>query len=827
VRAPYRMLAGNLVWNRAGNVWAVYRVGPVGGLHESKARQLKMFDRLRSSLMRLPGESMLLSIGETIDPYSVLLHMLPSATPTLGADILGRTETHLTGRRLLRRTHYLAVRVDDEQGKNWRHQVTTAWSSVNDTFGIDTPPSPAMIERWKNAAARVTGQLAGLELSPVTAGEIRWLTGRLVAEGRDIPFDETWEPASRKGTSSLFAGYRQLRFTEGGDKTDPTTGRFRRYVKVDTDGTRPAMFHTCLAMATMPASWTFPGGFAALAELESAAEPGADGEIIEADVCVRIQRTPNAKARHQVGRKRSTLAAQQGEYGGALTGVPGSLRTATAALAGVEADLEANMTEPELQCTIIVHLADRDVVRLERHASALQSRFEPANFALVRPIGEQYRLLSMMLPGSQLIAPANDFAQFLLARDLASCLPFCGGTIGDNQGALIGTLLDAGLNQPVLYDPARGPRENRAANFAGCGAPGAGKSTLAKRVIESVVADGGQVVTIDRTEQGEYVAYAQALAKVGVRTDVVKLGATTGVSLDPLRIFTGQERLTVTIGFLAQLCAIESGSIDATTLAEAVETAAKNRDAHLIDVIGILQDRTDAPEASILARKLGRFARMDTVGQAAFGDGKPLDLTADFVVISASGLDLVTREVLTNEHLAKKMSDTQVAAQALLYLVAAIAKRTTFGNRDRFAIALLDEFWSFRSSPYGQALVNEWLRDSRKHYAGVGLFSQDASDFDESIRPYLPTRMAFRQETLAAATAALHLLDLQDPELAEQLTLNPTTQLNEGAFTAGMCLYADPSGRIGVVQIHESLNPTLRAGSDTNPTRGHVTLLRR
>jgi hypothetical protein len=140
VRAPYRMLAGNLVWNRAGNVWAVYRVGPVGGLHESKARQLKMFDRLRSSLMRLPGESMLLSIGETIDPYSVLLHMLPSATPTLGADILGRTETHLTGRRLLRRTHYLAVRVDDEQGKNWRHQVTTAWSSVNDTFGIDTPP---------------------------------------------------------------------------------------------------------------------------------------------------------------------------------------------------------------------------------------------------------------------------------------------------------------------------------------------------------------------------------------------------------------------------------------------------------------------------------------------------------------------------------------------------------------------------------------------------------------------------------------------------------------------------------------------------------------
>jgi AAA-like domain len=824
VKAPYRMVAGNLVWNRTGHVWAIYRASPVGGLHESKARQLKMFDRLRGSMMRLPAESMLLSIGETIDPYSVLANMLPTHTPTLGADLLARTEAHLASRRLLRRTHYLAIRLD-EGDQDWRHQLATAWSSVNDSFGISTPPAAAAIERWKHAAARVIGQLGGLDLSAVTAGEVRWLSARLVAEGRDVPFDETWEPPGHSGTTSLFAGYRQLRFTEGGTKTDPSTSRFRRYVRVDSDHGTP-MFHTCLAMATMPASWTFPGGFAALAELESAAEPGADGGIIEADVCIRIQRTANAKARHQLGRKRSTLAAQQGEYGGALTGVPGSLHSATATLAGVEADLEANGSEPELRCTIIVHLADRDLDRLERHASSLQSRFEPANFALVRPVGDQYRLLAMMLPGTPHTAPAPDFAQYLLARDLASCLPLCGGTIGDNQGALIGTLLDAGLNQPVLYDAARGPRENRAGNFAGCGAPGAGKSTLAKRVIESVVADGGQVITIDRTDQGEYVAFARALAAVGVRTNVVKLGASTGVCLDPLRIFTGQERVTVTIGFLAQLCAVESGSIDATTLAEAVETAAKNRDSHLIDVIGILQDRTDAPEASVLARKLGRYARMDTVGQAAFGDGTPLDLTADFVVISAGGLDLVTRDVLTNQHLAKKMSDTQVAAQALLYLVAAIAKRTTFGNRDRFAIALLDEFWAFRASPYGEALVNEWLRDSRKHYAGVGLFSQDASDFDTTIRNYLPTKMAFRQETLAGAVAALNFLDLQDTDLAEQLTLNPTTQLDEGAFSAGMCLYSDLSGRIGVVQIHESLNPTLKAGADTNPTTRPLTILR-
>ena len=259
-------------------------------------------------------------------------------------------------------------------------------------------------------------------------------------------------------------------------------------------------------------------------------------------MCVRIRRIGNTDALRKVRRKRSKLAWQRGEYAGNVTGVPGSLGTSAGLLDDMQTTLEANRAEPELLCTVIVHLADASLPRLERHAAALQAQFEPANFGLVRPIGEQLRLLSMMTPGSATTPPAADFAQHLLARDLASCLPLCGGGVGDDRGGLLGSLLDAGRNQPVMIDPGRGPANNRSGNIAAVGGLGGGKSVTAKRLVETTVADGGQVITIDRTEAGEYVRFADALAACGVSTQVIRLGVDTGVCLDPLRVFAGDER---------------------------------------------------------------------------------------------------------------------------------------------------------------------------------------------------------------------------------------------------------------------------------------------
>jgi hypothetical protein len=817
VRPPIRAVVDNLVWNRAGQVWAVYEVDPVGSMHESHAQRIKVFNRLRAAFMRLPGEAHLLSIGETIDPFNTLTATLPAdgVLSVLTRDLQHRYEGYLTGQRSVRRTHYVALLLDHVGGSEWRAQLDAGMASVTETLGATVMPSPTTVQRCQTRASEQVSKLGSLGLVPVTAGRVRWLSARLLARGvRDVMFDESWEPRTGSATTSLSGPFQEVRYCEGGDRSDEGRGRLGRYVRCDTD--RGSGFHTCLVLSNMPSNWTFPGDGELLADLESAAEETERGDVIEADISIRIRRIENAKARKKTKGKRTTLVHQHGEYAGSVTGAPGSLDSASASLHDLQEALDRNKAEPELECTVIIHLAEVSLARLERHAEALRGQFEPANYGLVRPIGDQLRLLSMMWPGSQAVPPVRDYRQHLLARDLASMLPFSGSAVGDNRGGLLGVNLDSGVCQPVLFDPSAGPRNRMPGNLGGCGEPGSGKSSTAKRMIELVIADGGQVVTIDRTEQREYVRYAHALAKMGVSTQVVEIGADSGSTLDPLRVFGPDERVTVTVGFLGQLCMVETGSLESMALADAVD-AVSARDGRLVDVAVELAERAAGGmvEADVLARKLARFARLGELGRSVFGDGTPVQMDSGFVVFSVAGLDLASQEVLENEHLSKRMLDSQVAAQALLYVVAAFCRRATFANRTRFAMALLDEWWGIGSSPYGRALIREWLRDSRKHNAAVALFSQHADDFDDEVRSFLGSRLVFKQRNLSAARAALEFLDVVDDDMVERLT---SSDLNDGGFTSGTMLLRDLRNRVGLVQVHQSFNPHLRQASDTNPT---------
>jgi hypothetical protein len=817
MKAPISAVIGNLVWNRSGQVWAVYAVEPVGSLHASHSQRIKVFNRLRSAFMKLPTEAHLLSIGETVDPFDVLTATLPAngVLSSLGRDLQQRYEGYLTAQRSVRRSHYVALLLDRVGSNDLAGQLNTAMATVTETLGATVTPSPKEVKRCERRAAEMAAKFGSVRLDPVTPGRVRWLSARLLSRGvDDLVFDESWEPRSGAATTSLTGPFQEVRFLEGGDRDDAERGRLGRYVRADTS--QGSGFHTCLVLSDMPTNWRFPGDGELLAELESAAEESERGEVIEADISIRIKRIENAKARKKTKSKQTTMVHQRDEYSGSATGAPDSLDSAADSLRDLRRALEANKAEPELECTVIVHLADSSLPRLERHAESLRSQFEPANYGLVRPIGDQMKLLSMMWPGSKAVPPVRDYRQHLLARDLASTLPFNGSDVGDDRGGLFGINLDSGVSQQVHFDPSRGPRNNMPGNWAACGEPGAGKSASGKRIIELVIADGGQVATIDRTEHREYVVYAHALAKMGVPTQVVEIGASTGPTIDPMIVFGPTERVTVTIGFVSQLCMVETGSLEAMALADAVD-AVSGRNGRLVDVRDELQRHADngVNEASMLARKLDRFARIGELGHSVFGDGEPVAMDAGFVVFSLAGLDLPSRQTLENEHLSKRMLDSQVAAQALLYLVAAYMRRATFANRARFAMAVIDEFWGLKSSPYGRALIDEWVRDSRKHNAAVGMLSQHPDDFDESVRSFLGSRMVFRQRTPKAAAAALAFLDVTDDEMIERLV---SSDIDEGGFASGTCLIRDLDNRVGLVQVHQSFNPYLREASDTNPS---------
>lgn len=811
MKPPARALVGNLIWSTDGGVWAVWRVSPFAHAHTSAAAKLDVHTRLRGMLIGLPTDSMLLSVCERLDAWDVVANMLEDVDvdrqPAWG-EVCRATAESLAETPLHRRLYYVAAALDTRSSRTaWRDLLKGAAEDVAAGFGLSPlPVSPRDLDARRAQARSLEVRLGSqVGLTRVTAGEIRWLYARTLRRGRDEPVrDQGWEPPDRPtsgGKVSVLAPLTDAIVKEGGYRDDPDRPRHRRYIRVDAGDT--TTYQTCLALADMPHEFTFPGGGGEwLFHVDDVGFP--------IDWCVRVKSIPNAESQLKVRRQHRQLIGQVDEYDGEMTGAPPSLAEAIVAVDGQRSKLAANPSEPEMQATIVFSVAADTLAELEERAQAVAALFEPHEYGVFRPTGGQLPLLRSMMPGTAPAGVCRDYTQFLMPGDLAAGSPFCGPEVGDPTGLLLGVALDGGGGSPVLLDPTFGPRVGRTASLAAVGALGSGKSYFLKRLCWDTIARGGQIVTIDRTAIGEYVAFAQV---VPGNAQVVRLSSDTDVCLDPLRTFVGDDRATVTLGFLSLLGGCSAHSNEGAALAEAVHAVVTRPTASLGDVIDELYrmgEDAERPDegARDLARRLSHYRRLG-VGTLAFGDGKPVSLDADCIVFWAPNLALPDRDTMLNEHLSRQMLPEQILGQALLYLVAAVGRQVVFRDPSRFGAALYDEAWALLASPHGQRLLLEGVRDGRKHNGAIWLASQHPNDLGSGeLVDLVGSRFVFRQSG-GAVSPALRFLGVTGSQEAEHV-------LAQGLGT-GQCLYRDVRDRVGLIQVLEPVLDELRLAFDTTP----------
>lgn len=814
MRLPARFVSDNLVWSRSGSVWALYRVEPVCYPYQSRREKLALHGRVRSALIALPAESSILSLCRTVDPATVITRMVEGIDlDRHGAwrEVAEATLKGLGGTHVYERAFYLALRLPEEGAREGLRSVLgSAAAQVADAFGLTSPPVRASeIESRKRQAKQIEGRLRGaLTLSPIGSGEVRWMYARAPRRGQSEPsFGEEWTKPSREnggegaGVGGLsMASLGEAVFFEGGSEDDPNRPKtHRRYLRVETSA--GVGYQTFLAFADMPSRFTFPAG---------AGEWffHADEAPFPVDWCARIRAVPNQEAQVKARRQARQLVGQVEEYEGEPSGVPKDLHTAWEGVDDERAMLAANPADPELQVSVILCVYADNLVDLEVRAAQLQGMYQPNEYVLARPTGGQLQLYEAMLPGSVPPRVARDYTQYVLPRDLAAGMPFACSEVGDPGGMLLGVTLDGGTFRPVLFDPAYGPAVNRSGSLGAFGALGAGKSYFIKAVAFAALARGGQVIAMDRTPAGEYVAFSGIAPG---RSQVVRLAPGSGVCLDPLRVFAGPARVRYAVGFLSLLTGTSPSDLQGAALAEAVREAAARPDPHLGHVLDALQRVAgEDPDARVVHRKLHNFARND-LADLVFGDGELLTLDADYIVFHAPGIDLPDKEVLLSEHLARQLLPEQLFSLALLYLVAAVAREVTFRDPSRFAAALFDEAWALTSSMQGRQLLLDGIRDGRKHNAAVWLLSQHPSDLgDDALVHLLGNRFGFRQSRGAGA-AALRFLGVE-PE--EELV-----QMVESGLEEGQCLFRDVRDRVGLIQVLEAMTPELREAFETNPSR--------
>ncbi|MBO2448719.1 ATP-binding protein [Actinomadura barringtoniae] len=796
------------MWTTAGQTWAFWLVPSYSYRYLGRRARQALAESTRAALLAAGtstgaqdggGEAMILSVAARLDPVGIADSMIRHVdldSRDRWAQAVETTLDHLEEIELYRRMTFLGVRLPT--GRT-RDLIGAAATDLAVRF-LGVPPSAVRrteVDKALAKAATLTTRLARHlpGIRPATGAELLWLYERAPRRG----FDES-PPIN--GDTDSYGAVRLLAVTEAlldeGGKTGPDKRSWLRRQYLRTETAEGAGYQCFSVLSDLPRRFTLDGGewFAA-----------ADMVPFPVDWCARVRMVDNRTAQAKVKRHRAELAGQFDQHDDDHAGLPAGLADALEDADDELARLEANRGEPELHTTLIYSVWAEELDECESRSTALADLLGTDEYALHRPTGGQRGLFTAMLPAAPLPSVVRQYTQYFLAEDLAAGMPFAGTQLGDPYGALIGYSMDCGAVQPVLLDLSYGPRTNRSGATALVGDLGAGKSYTLKSLVWTTVTRGGAAVLLDRTDTGEYVTFSASLPG---KTQVVRLAADAEISLDPLRVFTGDERVRVTKGFLTILLGHDPRSPEGLAVAEAVTATARIREPTLTGVVDELtRCGSKDPAARLAARQLAHLLG-EELARLVAGDQPALNIGtgADAVIFHLPGLRLPDRVQLENEQLAKRLLPEQILAQALLYLVVAVMRAVAFSDPGRFAVAGLDEVGFLTSSIEGQQLLYEFVRDSRKHGAAPLIGAQTVEDLpQENLRGLITNRLLFRTDATVNVRDGLEFLGVE-----------PDTVLVETArrLQTGQALLRDVDGRIGRVLLVPP-DPGLDAVFSTTP----------
>lgn len=855
MRVPIRHVAGNVVWTTQGTVWAVFRVQGAQTAHASQRARQQRLGHLEALVKQLRGESMLLSLCPAVDPETVVARMCAdvdmAASPRYAASVEmlhGQLEQlELTGR-----SDWLALPLPLPRKEAVREVVAAARAEVSLALGLLPRPVSGREEELRLVQAQRLASMwpSGIGLRPASTAEVLWIYGHSARRGLVEPPLPGADGGRRlRGRGRGAASLGQVVLAEGGllgtgleQDEQEAVGRkhrgrgnpfARRWVEATTEW--GSSYQAMLALAEMPEAFTFPGS-EYLGQLDDFSFP--------VDWVVRLHVESGAAAEAKSRRQARELAHQYEQYDGETAGVPASVDKAASGLDEFRERLTSSKTEVEVRAMTALCVWGGTPEEAERRAGELAGHFAAGEYTFVRPRGEQEALWYGMLPGTRTPSVMAQYSQYLLARDFAMAGPFTGSALGDETGPLYGLQLANGGVRPVLCDWSRGPRENTSAAAAWVGELGSGKSVGMKSAMYSVLAAGrrrhgvrrGRAVVVDRTEQQEWVRFAEACPG---ETEIITIDDRARISLDPLRIFTeAAEAQRFTESYLTLLLGLSPMSEEGIALSEAIEAVLKEPHPSMRVLVEELGNRGASGDefAAMAARRLAAVRRKD-LARAVFDETLPVvrNSTADSVVFAVHSLALPTKGELEAGRL-EKLPFEKTFGRAVMYLIAALCRKIAYAAAEEFAVAIWDECWWLTSSPEGLELAIELVKDGRKHNAGAWFGGHDEDDIGPAdsekgqiLRGLIPRKCLFRHTNRNLAARGLAFLGCSDQD--EDLLTLVTTGLSpnrpdmndeERAARAGECLHRDLTGRIGAMQIVIPADEDIAAAIHSQPVRQAV-----
>lgn len=780
MRIPAAYFAGHLMWTRTGTIWATWRLqGLPHGYGTDELRQL-VLGQHQALFQSLRGEALLIGLCATSDPVDIVDKMLDGVdirTQPEWAEECALTLDSLEEIALGDRVYWLAIPLS---AGSWRTRSRASWRAGLEQFReqLALPritPAPVEVAAAMAAAQEIEHRIpVDFHARPATVAEQVWMALHSqhrgldidgpVPEGDDVGIAEV--PATQLPTAMPNPW-----LDEGGqsDLSPAELKRFmpfnRRYLKVQSPHSEAPSYQVMQAVVGGPkGGWLMPGveWISRVEHYELDVDWAIRLTVTSADAVKRRNKRAEEQLLDQVDQQSGTLA---------ITGSGSDLAQVAETLAAYHASLNTSDKEVEVQATVIYAVGGPTAEIAQARARYIAADYKASDFLLEAPLGGQEELWWAMQPGVPTSRIVRDLSQITTGREFASGLPIVSSSLGDDRGLRLGDNITTGRHTPILIDLHGNIRADSSGSFGVVAELGAGKSVLLESIAGDVLDRGGRIVALDRTVAQEYATFATSLS--GKKTRVVDL-LEPQYSLDPLRVLGPRKGARMVQSLFSLMLGIQTMDTRGVQLSGLLE--ADYMEAHQITSLGALMTHlAQQGEQNVTATELLGLIRVvasKDFGAVLFDPEIPaLDLSADAIVFTTRGLSLPDRSEVENEHLFRQLPIEKIVGRAMYAMLAQLTREVCFMDRSQFALAIFDEAHHITASRDGQAELQTFFRDGRKHAAAAAVGSHDPHDFgDEVTRGLIPIRFVMRQRDETLAKRALEWLGLPVvPELVREV----------------------------------------------------------
>lgn len=848
-RSPIQHLQSNLMWTRAGTVWAYWRLQPVTygfGNAEEKQRVLLSHQHL---FQALPGESMLMGLCADLDPGAVVERMLEGLDLNACQTYLEEVELTLAELEEMpvgERAFWLAapLRASSPVDRLKAH-LASADATLREHLALPVRyPSAEEVMSWQQSADAMQEAIpAVFNARPATASEIAWINAHGHSRGLGIDRGVPNEKSSERDVTRTRCFVPEPFLDEGGrtdrDSKDKSTrsNPFKdRYLKVvsDTttgaDGSPQPSYQVLMALTGTPVGgFAFPGG-----EFISY----LDRLPVDADWVVRMNITPASRvARRNMKAERHLKEEfkQQEQDGGSLTGSSTKLDRLAVDLGEYHQALNSSEREVEVQATMIVAVGADNPEDAMADARYVARHYADREFKLTAPLGHQEDLWWAMLPGVPLSREVQRFQQVTTGRFFAMGVPLISDDLGTETGFQIATNISSARRAPVYQDIGGLMEQDGSGSFGVTGENGSGKSTFLKIIAGNVFDRGGQIMAVDRSDNREWEQLGKLLTSAEGAAPTVIDVAEPIWSLDPLRLFSGGEAVRITQSLCAVMLGLRPQSPEGVLLGRVLRE--DYRTEHAINSLSDVREHLETAQAGIpaesvknkdMAENIGflmsNMAQTD-LGRVMFDQSlPPLEITSRCLVFCTHGVDLPTADELNSPSLKDEMPVEKIIGRGIYALIVAICKAVGFADDSQESLFIVDEAHHATGSPETVKEIRDIIRYGRKHKHAVGLGSHDASsDFGpQELQALIPIRYVFRSRDEGMARRNLAWLDGMDQDEWVEMVMEDMSPMGTDGVPMerrGEALMRDARGRIGKIQARLPRSEIRRAAVLTTPPK--------